>query len=293
MIASHLPASIVQALIFLALLGGKVDPVLLVGNIAALTIGGLIGVRLVYRARAWMDQGTVALALILAAIFYTLANLGLMPIGGTAASLPPGLTLIAIAASFGFGILLNFGVGNYAPTLALLSLMGLDPRYCFPIMAASAGLSGVIVASRHVQAGKLDLRIVLGIALGGIPAVLIAAFLMKSMPLEMLRWLVTLVVLYTAVVMLRSAADGAIQTRRIRPWPPPRRPGCNAPPIPHCDFWHVAGAGHCAPRRKVAASAAGMTQAGAGHGRGYFKAFRRDRRSGGRGADQAGLYQGV
>ena len=52
MIASHLPASIVQALIFLALLGGKVDPVLLVGNIAALTIGGLIGVRLVYRARA-------------------------------------------------------------------------------------------------------------------------------------------------------------------------------------------------------------------------------------------------
>ena len=211
MIAGHVPASIVQALIFLALLGGKVDPVLLVGSIAAVTIGGLIGVRLVYLAKAWVVQGTVALALILAAIFYTLANLGLMPIGGTASSLPLGLTLIAIAASFGFGILLNFGVGNFAPTLALLSLMGLDPRYCFPIMAGSAGLAGVIVASRHVQAGKIDLRIVLGIALGGIPAVLIAAFLVKSMPMETLRWLVTLVVLYTAVVMLRAAIAGRRQ----------------------------------------------------------------------------------
>lgn len=105
-----------------------------------------------------------------------------------------------------FGILVNFGVGNYAPTLALLSLMGMDPRYYFPIMASSNGLAGVVIASRHVLVGKIDPRIVLGIALGGIPAVLIAAFLVKSMPVDALRWLVTIVVLYTAVVMLRSAA---------------------------------------------------------------------------------------
>ena len=86
--------------------------------------------------------------------------------------------------------------------------MGLDPRYCFPIMASSNALAGVFVATRHVQAGKIDLRIVLGITIGGIPAVLIAAFLVKSLPLETLRWLVTVVVLYTAVVMLRSALAG-------------------------------------------------------------------------------------
>jgi uncharacterized membrane protein YfcA len=207
LIAGHTPPSLVQGLIFLALLGGGVDPVLLVGNIVSLTLGGLIGARLVYRVHVWMVQGIVGLALILAAIFYTLANLGMMPIGGTASSLPPVMTALAIAASFVFGVLLNFGVGNYAPTLALLSLMGLDPRYCFPIMASSNGFAGVIVASRHVLAGKLDLKVVLGIALGGIPAVLIAAFLVKSMPVETLRWLVTAVVLYTAVVMLRSAAE--------------------------------------------------------------------------------------
>lgn len=206
LIAGHTPPSMVQALIFLALLGGGVDPVLLIGNMVALTIGGLVGAHLVYRAKLWMVQGAVGIALILAAIFYTLSNLGMMPIGGTASSLPPGLTAIAIAASFVFGILINFGIGNYAPTLALLSLMGMDPRYCFPIMASSNALAGVFVASRHIIAGKTDLRIVLGIAIGGIPAVLIAAFLVKSMPVETLRWLVTVVVLYTAVVMLRSAA---------------------------------------------------------------------------------------
>lgn len=207
LIAGHTPPSLVQALIFLALLGGGVDPVLLVGNIVAFTLGGLIGARLIYRAKVWVVQGIVGLALILAAIFYALSNLDLMPIGGTAASLPPVLTAIAIAASFMFGILVNFGVGNYAPTLALLSLMGMDPRYCFPIMASSNGLAGVVIASRHVLAGKMDLRVVLGIAIGGIPAVLIAAFVVKSMPVETLRWLVTAVVLYTAVVMLRSATS--------------------------------------------------------------------------------------
>ena len=211
LIAGLTPPSMVQALIFLALLGSKVDPVLLVGTITSLTIGGLVGAPLVYRARLWMVQGAVGIALVLAAIFYTLAGLGLMPIDGTAATLPPGLTLIAIAASFVFGILINFGIGNYAPTLAMFSLMGLDPRYCFPIMAGSSALAGVVVAIRHVQAAKIDLRVVLGLALGGIPAVLIAAFLVKSMPLATLRWMVTAVVLYTAIIMLRAAAAGRSQ----------------------------------------------------------------------------------
>ena len=41
--------------------------------------------------------------------------------------------------------------------------------------------------------------------LGGVPAVLIAALIVKSMPLSAVRWMVVVVVLYTAVTMLRSA----------------------------------------------------------------------------------------
>jgi uncharacterized membrane protein YfcA len=128
-----------------------------------------------------------------------------MPGGGTAEALPLALTLAAIGANFVFGILLNFGVGNYAPTLVTLSLMGMNPRLIFPIMAAGAAVMGAGACVRHIQMRKIDLRVVLGLGLGGIPAVLVAALIVKSMPLTALRWLVIVVVLYAAGVMFRSA----------------------------------------------------------------------------------------
>jgi len=52
----------------------------------------------------------------------------------------------------------------------------------------------------HVQAA-------LGLALGGLPAVLIAAYLVRSMPLGAVRWLVIVVVVYTSLNMLLTARD--------------------------------------------------------------------------------------
>jgi uncharacterized membrane protein YfcA len=208
LIVGHTPPSMVQALIFLIILGVFVDPVLLIGSVIALVMGGVLGAPLVTRSKVWLVQVVVGIALLVAAGFYTLANLHLMPVGGTATGLPLHLTVLAIAANFVFGVLLNYGVGNYAPTLAMLSLMGMDPRLSFPIMAGGAALAGAAASARHVAIGEIDLRISLGIAIGGIPAVLVAAFIVKEMPVEMLRWLVTVVVVYAAAVMLRSAYVG-------------------------------------------------------------------------------------
>jgi uncharacterized membrane protein YfcA len=208
MIVGHTFPSIVQAVIFLILLGVFVDPVLLVGCVIAVVTGALLGAPLVVRSRVWIVQSVVGLALLVAAAFYALANLHLMPGGGTAASLPPTLMIVAIVANFVFGILLNFGVGSYAPTLAMLSLMGMDPRLSFPIMAGGAAFAGAGVSIRLIGLGAIDLRISTGLALGGIPAVLVAAFLVKSMPVDVLRWLVIVVVVYAALVMLRAAAIG-------------------------------------------------------------------------------------
>jgi len=134
-----------------------------------------------------------------------------MPGGGAASGLPLTLMIVAIAANFMFGVLLNFGVGNYAPTLVMLSLMGMDPKLCFPIMAGGAALTGAGASIRHIRIGQIDLRIALGLAIGGIPAVLIAALIVKTMPLELLRWLVVLVVLYAAAVMFRAAWIGRME----------------------------------------------------------------------------------
>ncbi|HEY0629326.1 MAG TPA: hypothetical protein VGD23_08360 [Sphingomicrobium sp.] len=213
LLVGHSLPSILQAFIFLILLGVMVDPVLIVGCAVALMLGGLAGAPMVAKAKVWLIQLGVGVALLIAAVLYTMTNLQLFPAGGTAASLPLDLTVIAIAASFVFGVLLNFGIGHYAPFLVMLSLMGLDPRLAFPIMATGGAVTIAGAGTRHVLIGHLDFKVAIGIALGGIPAVFLAAFVVKEMPLEMLRWLVTAVVLYASAVMFHSARRGRQASR--------------------------------------------------------------------------------
>jgi uncharacterized membrane protein YfcA len=99
-----------------------------------------------------------------------------------------------------------FGIGLYAPSLILLSLLGLDPRLAFPIMASACAFLMPTTGFRYIRSERIDLRVVIGITLGGIPAVLLAAFVVKEMPIEPLRWVVVVVVLYAAALLLRSAA---------------------------------------------------------------------------------------
>jgi uncharacterized membrane protein YfcA len=204
-VACTLP-TMLQAAIFLTLLGVHVDAILLIAYSIALLAGGLLGQRLVVRVRIWIVQAMVAGALLIAAALYAASNLHMMPVGGLATALPVPLMLVAVAASFVMGVLLNFGIGHYAPSLLMLSLMGMDPKLAFPIMATGGALAAAVISGRHVVAKVADLRIVIGFLLGGIPGVLIAAFVVKDMPVEWLRWLVIVVVVYAATVMLREAA---------------------------------------------------------------------------------------
>lgn len=205
--------AVVESIIFLIRLGVRVDPVLLVGCVLSCLMGGLLGAPLVHRTRVWIVQLIVAIGLFFAAMAYAMTNLHLFPGGGSASALPLALTIAAITANFIFGVLLNFGVGNYAPTLVILSLMGMDPRLCFPIMAGAAALMGAGAGIRHIRIGEIDLRVVMGLTIGGIPAVFMAAYLVVTMPVELLRWLVLFVVLYAALLMLRSAIVGRREHR--------------------------------------------------------------------------------
>jgi uncharacterized membrane protein YfcA len=82
----------------------------------------------------------------------------------------------------------------------------MDPRLAFPIMATAGGFAGALIAGRSLRLVRFDYRIVLGLAIGAVPAVLVAAFLVKEMPLDTLRWLVVVVVSYAAFTLLASAA---------------------------------------------------------------------------------------
>jgi uncharacterized membrane protein YfcA len=203
LIAGHALPTIVQGLIFITLVA--VDPVLLVASIAACVAGALVGAPFALRVPVRGIQISVGIALLIAAATFAASGLGLMPKGGTALALAPPPFAVAMIGCFVVGALMTIGIGFYAPLLAMFSLLGLNPVAVFPIMAGAGSLMMPASAIKFLKSDRIDLRLVLSLAVGGIPAVLVAAYLVKSLPIETLRWLVTAVILYTGVVMLRSA----------------------------------------------------------------------------------------
>src|SRR5205085_5127776 len=160
---------------------------------------------LVFRQPVRVVQAIVGVSLGIASGLFAIKNLNLMAGDGAALSLTLAYLAIAIAAHLVMGGLMTFGIGLYAPSLIVLSLMGLNPIAAFPIMMGACAFLMPVSSLRFMRTDRIDLRVVLGISLGGIPAVVIAAYLVKSLPLVYLRWGVVVVVLYAAVLLLRSA----------------------------------------------------------------------------------------
>lgn len=203
----HCLPTIVEALIFIVLV--QVDPILLVACIAAAVAGATLGAPIVCRLPVRVVQAVVGVALVIASGLFAVKNLNLMPGDGTALALPLAYLAIAVAAHLVMGALMTFGIGLYAPSLIVLSLMGLNPIAAFPIMMGACAFLMPVSSLRFMRTDRIDLRVVLGISLGGIPAVLLAAYVVKSLPLVYLRWGVVVVVLYAAVLLLRSALKAA------------------------------------------------------------------------------------
>ena len=104
------------------------------------------------------------------------------------------------------GALLTLGIGNYAPSLILFGLLGIDPRAAFPIMMGSGAFVAMIPASGS-SGGPPALASALGLSTGGIPGVMMAVWLVESLPLGTLRWLVLVVVAYASVALLEPGSE--------------------------------------------------------------------------------------
>jgi uncharacterized membrane protein YfcA len=198
--------TVTQALIFIATV--SVDLTTLASMILSAVLGAWLGVGVVSRLSRRAIQLGMGGALMCAALLYLANNLHWMPGGGEALGLHGWRLIIAVVVNLSLGALMMLGVGLYAPCLILLSLLGMSPLAAFPVMMGSCGLLMPIGGARFVRSGRYNFSAALGLALGGIPGVLLAAYIVKSMPITWLRWLVLIVVVYAAVQMLRSARAG-------------------------------------------------------------------------------------
>ena len=199
----HTLPTIAQAIIFTKLV--PVDGVTLALMILAAVLGSWFGAGIVSGWPRRNIQIGMGSALLIFSALMLMGLLHIVPGGGTLLKLEGTRLAIGLAGNFVLGALMPMGIGLYAPCQILIYLLGMDPKAAFPIMMGSCAFLMPIGSARFLREKAFDARAVLGLAIGGVPAVLIAALIVKSLPLTYVRWLVLVVVLYTAATLLRSA----------------------------------------------------------------------------------------
>ena len=183
-----------------------VEPVLLACMVGSAAAGAWLGAGLVSRLPRRTIQLFMGVALLVAAFFFILKNLGALDVaGGTAFALGGWRFALAVGVSFVLGALMCIGIGNYAPLMIMLALLGMHPLAAFPIMMASDGILQPVASLGFFRSGRFAHGPSLGLIIGGVVGVLIAFYIVKHLPLTAMRWLVIVVVGYAAVSMLRSA----------------------------------------------------------------------------------------
>jgi uncharacterized membrane protein YfcA len=194
--------TVTQSLIFVGAVA--VDPLTLISMMMAAAAGAAWGARHV----ASFDRQTIrlvmAISLLVVAGLIFAGLLGLFPVGGDAMGLSGYKLAIALFGNFIFGVLMNVGIGLFAPCMTLVYLLGMNPLAAFPIMMGSTAVLSVFSAGTFIRKGAFDAKAVLAVAIFGPIGVVLAAMLVKSMDMEMLKWLVAFIVIYTSWTMYAS-----------------------------------------------------------------------------------------
>lgn len=201
-VANCIPV-VTEALIFMTVI--KVDITTLITMIIAATAGSYFGAGIVAKLPKKKVQIGMGIALLIVAFVMLSGLLNIMPIGGTATALTGVKLVIGLIGNFILGALMCIGIGNYAPCMALVFALGMSPKVAFPIMMGSCAFLEPVAAIKFVKEGAYHRKVSLATNLFGIIGVLIAAYIVKELPLTTLKWVVVFVIIFTSIIMFRSA----------------------------------------------------------------------------------------
>ena len=200
---AHAIPTAVQALVFIIVV--KVDIVTLLSLIFSATVGAWLGAGIVSRFNRRMIQFTMGIALAATALLMILSMAGLVQGHGDATGLTGSLLVAGIIGNFILGVFMTAGVGLYAPCMAMLFLLGMSPLVVFPVMMGSCAFLMPVAGIRFIKKGMYARKPAAAIAIMGCLGVLIAAYVVTSLPLDIVKVVVIFVVLYTSGMMLYSA----------------------------------------------------------------------------------------
>ena len=195
-----------EAVIFTTVI--DVEPITLVTMLAASADGSWLGAGIISKLDEIKIQKIMGVALFVTGILMVLGALNLIQGGGEAIGLTGGKLVLGIVGNFILGALMTAGIGLYAPCMALVYFLGLSPAVAFPIMMGSCATLMPVCSVKFIKEGAYPRKASLLLGLFGAIGVFFAAYIVKSLPLDILRWLVIVVIFYTSISMLVSANKG-------------------------------------------------------------------------------------
>lgn len=201
-VANTLPV-LIQAIIFIKVIA--VEPTTMVVMFLAAMSGAFIGADIIAKLSENKIRLTMSIALMITAGFMLANKLHWIQGDGIAIGIHGWKLLVAGVVNFILGAMMTAGVGLYAPCMALVFLLGLSPKVAFPIMMGSCAFLMPLASYKFIKSGAYNKKAAVGMAIPSIVAVLIAALIVKSLPLDTLRWLVLFIIVYTAITMFWSA----------------------------------------------------------------------------------------
>lgn len=205
-VADTLPV-MCEAVIFTTVI--EVDPVTLISMLAAAALGSYLGAGIISKMDEVKIQKVMGAALLITAILMVCKQLGLIQGGGNAIGLSGVKLVIAVVGNFILGALMSAGIGLYAPCMALVYFLGMNPQVSFPIMMGSCATLMPVGSVKFIKEGAYPRKAALIIALSGTVGVFVAAYLVKSLPMDVLTWLVIAVIFYTSASMLMAASKAS------------------------------------------------------------------------------------
>jgi uncharacterized membrane protein YfcA len=197
---------ITEALIFITEV--KVEPLTLFGMLTSSAVGAYFGAGIIAHFSEQRIRLVMGIALFVTAFLMVAGMQGWMPVGGEEIGLTGGKLIFGIVANFILGALMTAGIGLYAPCMALVYFLGMHPLIAFPLMMGSCAVLMPVASYRFIKEQAYAVKASMAITIFGVVGVFIAAYIVKSLPLEILRYLVICVILYTSVAMLRSYLKG-------------------------------------------------------------------------------------
>lgn len=208
---AHTIPVLLEAFIFVTAV--EVETVTLVTMLGAAAIGSYVGAGIMSKLPEKKVQLIMGIALLITAVLMVLSHpwVNLMPGGGDAIGLTGIRLVIGIVGNFILGALMTAGIGLYAPCMALVYFLGMSPAVAFPIMMGSCAVLMPVASAKFIREDAYNKKASVGILFAGVAGVLVAYLFFRSLPIDWLRILVIVVILYTAITMLISSRKPEVQ----------------------------------------------------------------------------------